>query len=605
MKIKWVLLDSSVWIIFQIYEFLNKMMTFFQLKPGTYQFSHWAYGRFLGLVALIAFLSYWYQADALIGDNGLSPWTKDLANIQNLVDQNPDLNKWTIRPTLLWFDWLSNHHLLFATGTLSAALLTIGIVPALCALISYTCYLSLMVVGEPFLSFQWDALLCEALLLSLPFLPLCKFHKFGTSYKTPVLARYLIICLLAKLMLESGIVKFTSFGENNQNTWSDLTALNFHYWTQPLPHGLSPWIDSLPAWLDQFSLIFMYATELILPIFLFFPGNLRRIALIGQILLQVIILASGNYGFFNLLTLCLCIPLIDDQWISRFFTNNSAQEPSENNNPLWNNSFGWFPAATLHWIVLYICWALFVPTTYGHFLRDLRGNSPKPLVDQQPPQWVNDFTLFVRPSHAFNSYGLFRVMTTTRPEIIIEGSLDGETWRPYSFLYKPTDPDETPRFAGVHMPRIDWQMWFEGLSYERYAKHSFSCMLYHKFLETSARGGGVEDFKNFGEVIGQVEYQQFIQSPPQVKQRILENYNSLLHAFSSRSLWFGNLLEAIFEHRKEVMVHLDESLEALPPPNHLRVSLAHYQFAPTEHNSSKTQIWEVTPIEGASLIISK
>ena len=206
------------------------------------------------MVTLIAFLSYWSQANALIGENGLSPWTEDLIKIQNIVDQNPELNKWTIRPTLLWVQPFANHNLLFSIGSLSALFLAIGILPTLCASISYACYLSLMVVGEPFLSFQWDALLCETLLLSLPFLPLTKFHKLGDSFKVTWFARYLIVALLAKLMLESGIVKFTSFGTNGENAWRDFTALDYHYWTQPLPHGLSHWIDSLPPWLDQLSL---------------------------------------------------------------------------------------------------------------------------------------------------------------------------------------------------------------------------------------------------------------------------------------------------------------------------------------------------------------
>ena len=47
-----------------------------------YQGSHWLYGRCLGLITFIAFLSYWYQADALIGENGLSPWTKDQAKME-------------------------------------------------------------------------------------------------------------------------------------------------------------------------------------------------------------------------------------------------------------------------------------------------------------------------------------------------------------------------------------------------------------------------------------------------------------------------------------------------------------------------------------------
>ena len=151
------------------------------------------------------------------------------------------------------------------------------------ALVSYLCYLSLMVVGEPFLSFQWDALLCETLLLSLLFLPITKFHRLGTPNKVPIFARYLLTALLAKLMLESGIVKFTSFGTGNENTWRDLTALDFHYWTQPLPHGLSPWIHSLPSWFDQFSLISMYGIELVLPIFSFSQATCEELLCLDKL----------------------------------------------------------------------------------------------------------------------------------------------------------------------------------------------------------------------------------------------------------------------------------------------------------------------------------
>jgi hypothetical protein len=591
MKIKWVLLDSFVSVIFLIFEFITGLKNFFALKPATYQFSHFAFGRCLGVVTLIAFQSYWYQADALIGQNGLSPWSTDLENVEQLITQNPKLSKWSIRPTLLWLEPFSNHHLLFSIGTLSAAL------------VSYLCYLSLMVVGDHFLSFQWDALLCETLLLSLPFLPFTKFHRLGTPCKVPIFARYLLIALLAKLMLESGIVKFTSFSADNANTWRDLTALDFHYWTQPLPHCLSPSIDSLHAWFHQFSLIFMYGIELILPIFLFFPGNLRRIAVFGQIILQVAILLSGNYGFFNLLTLCLCIPLLDDKTLPKFFLNYCNQDINDNKNTgLGKNTTN--KSLTVNIIqtsILSIAWFYFAVTTYGHLARDIKGNQQNPIVEIDA-KWTNEYTNFIRPTRAFNSYGLFRVMTTTRPEIIIEGSLDGKSWRPYEFRWKPTDPAQSPRFTGPHMPRIDWQMWFEGLNYEQYANHPFSLMLYHKFINTIALGGSIEDFNDFGKVIGPQEYQNFIQAPPQVRQRVLENYNSLLNAFNSRSLWFGELLEAIFEHRPVIMKQLGDNLEDLPPkPIYLRVSLAHYTFAEPDQE----QFWNVSPIEGASLVISK
>ncbi len=568
--------------------------------PYSYSTAHWLYGRVLGIITLVTFLSFWFQADALIGAQGLSPWTNDLSDIEKWCAQNSDLNKWSIRPTLLWLELLTNHHLLFALGSISALLLAVGIFPTISALVSYLCYLSLMVVGEPFLSFQWDALLCETLLLSLPFLPLTQFHKIGDPHKVCWIARYLIIALLTKLMLESGIVKFTSFGTNNENAWRDLSALDFHYWTQPLPHGLSAWIHHLPQWFDQVSLYLMYGIELILPFFLFLPGIFRRIGVMGQILLQITILLSGNYGFFNLLTLCLCIPLLDDRMLPNFLTKHYNTDSNIEKGQVFESDFKpIFIMVCLSY--LGIAWFFFSVTTYGHFARDLKGNKSDPIINLDA-SWTESYMNMVRPTRAFNSYGLFRVMTTTRPEILIEGSFDGKKWRTYKFRWKPTDPTQSPRFAGPHMPRIDWQMWFEGLNYERFANHPFSLMLYHKFLTTIALGGSIEDFNNFGKVLGPLEYQNFIQAPPHVRQRILANYNSLLNTFNSRSLWFGEFLEAILEHRPVIMKQLGENLEDLPlAPNYLRVSLAHYTFAEPDHE----QVWNVSPIDGASLIISK
>ena len=114
--------------------------------------------------------------------------------------------------------------------------------------------------------------------------------------------------------------------------------------------------------------------------------------------------------------------------------------------------------------------------------------------------------------------------------------------------------------------------------------------------------GSIKDFNDFGKVLGPIEYQNFIQAPPQVRQRVLENYNSLLNAFNSRSLWFGELLEAIFEHRPVIMKQLGEKIEDLPPkPNYLRISLAHYSFA----EPADEKIWNIIPVDEASVIISK
>ena len=78
---------------------------------------------------------------------------------------------------------------------------------------------------------------------------------------------------------------------------------------------------------------------------------------------------------------------------------------------------------------------------------------------ERPPKWLSP----VYPLSTFNNYGLFAVMTTDRPEIEIEGTMDCETWTPYELSYKPGRLDRAPVWVAPHQPRLDWQMWFAAL----------------------------------------------------------------------------------------------------------------------------------------------
>jgi hypothetical protein len=559
-------------------------------KKATYQFAHWLFGRALGLVSVIAFLSYWSQADALIGDDGIKPWKEDLQFIEELtaVQENP-AKKWSLRPTLLWIQPLANHHMLFALGTISAVFLTMGVFPFASAIVSYVCYLSLMVVGEPFLSFQWDILLTETLLLSLFFLPIIRFHHFLKPLKVSNFGRLLLLGILAKLMLESGLVKFTYFAGDGTNTWRDLTALNFHYWTQPLPHSWSPWIHSLPAWFDRISLYWMYAVELLLPFFLFVPGRLRRVGLFGQILLQGIIMASGNYGFFNLLTLCLCIPLVDDQMLPDRLSKRLTTPQKELQS---GKSY-------LKICLIALTSFLFASTTLVHLINDSRGNQPAEKSSFVLPAWVLRMQEQIRIFRSFNSYGLFRVMTTTRPEIIIEGSKDGKAWQTYQFAWKPSRENQPLHFTGPHMPRIDWQMWFEGLNFENYSGHPFSRFLYERFLQMKVEGKENSFFSNLAEVLGQKEFQALQQAPPEIQKQAISNYNQMMQTFMNRSSWFGSLLHAMGKDRSCVLEKLSDSNPINFKPSFLRVSLYHFSFS-----EEKNKVWETEKIPGASFVLT-
>jgi hypothetical protein len=74
-----------------------------------------------------------------------------------------------------------------------------------------------------------------------------------------------------------------------------------------------------------------------------------------------------------------------------------------------------------------------------------------------------ELTAAVEPFRSVNTYGLFAVMTTTRPEIVVEGSDDGTTWQAYEFRYKAGRLDRRPPWVAPHQPRLDWQMWFAAL----------------------------------------------------------------------------------------------------------------------------------------------
>ena len=89
----------------------------------------------------------------------------------------------------------------------------------------------------------------------------------------------------------------------------------------------------------------------------------------------------------------------------------------------------------------------------------------------------------IAPLRIVNSYGLFAVMTTTLPEIIVEGSDDGVHWREYSFKYKPGDVMRRPQWNFPHQPRLDWQMWFAALGTE--SESPWFSLFLQRLLENS------------------------------------------------------------------------------------------------------------------------
>jgi hypothetical protein len=150
------------------------------------------------------------------------------------------------------------------------------------------------------------------------------------------------------------------------------------------------------------------------------------------------------------------------------------------------------------------------------------------------------------------------------------------------------------------MPRLDWQMWFEGLNFENYVQNDFTRFLYFRFLQISANGGDQNDFANLKKVLGEKEFFALSNSPGHIQQQVLQNYNQLLGVFLGRSQWFGNFLEALFLQNENALSLLAEYPKFPEGPNQLRVTLKHYRFS-----EDNTTYWKSSGIPKASLLIEK
>ena len=120
--------------------------------------------------------------------------------------------------------------------------------PVVSLVLLFVSYLSLTIAGQTFLSFQWDILLLETGFLAIFFAPVRWRMRRDSDAPVSRVGHFLLKLLLFKLMLMSGVVKLTS----GDDSWWNLTALDYHYWTQPLPTVLGWWADQEPGMVQAF-----------------------------------------------------------------------------------------------------------------------------------------------------------------------------------------------------------------------------------------------------------------------------------------------------------------------------------------------------------------
>ena len=453
------------------------------VRRPTYFVARRVFLQALGFVYLIAFLSLWLQVDGLVGSDGIAPVREYLSAARaQLGGGGPFL-----LPTLCWFSSSDAFlNLLCGAGAAFSILLILGLLPGPSLILLYLLYLSLTIAGQAFLSFQWDILLLETGFLAIFFAPWkWRFQRVSDAQVSRI-SLFLLKLLLFKLMLMSGVVKLTSGDES----WWNLTALNYHYETQPLPTILGWWAHQGPEWFRRFSTAFVLGVEIVAPFLIWTPRRLRLLGCGFLVLLQILIALTGNYAFFNLLTLALCLLLVDDttwrRWLPASRGKGAALESGGR-------------SSVIAYAVLIILLPINACLIFTAFKPEALWPDPIAAVYRN-----------IGPLQIANGYGLFRVMTKTRPEIVIEGSADGIDWLPYTFQWKPGDLKKPPRWVAPHQPRLDWQMWFAALGSPRENRWIFGLM--ERLLQNSPS------------VVGLLERNPFPQTPPRYVRAILHGY---------------------------------------------------------------------------------
>jgi predicted DCC family thiol-disulfide oxidoreductase YuxK len=375
----------------------------------------WLFLRALALIYFIAFASLAAQITGLVGEQGLLPTGRFLSGARAALGSGAF---WEF-PGVFWIAHSDVFlHAVTWAGVLLSLLLLIGRVERTALVCLYVLYLSLTTIGQSFLAFQWDMLLLEAGFLAI---------FLGGSKWIVFLFRW----LLFRLMFLSGFAKLAS----HDHTWRDLTAMSYHYMTQPLPTPVAWFMHQLPLAFQRASTAFVLWTELAVPFLILGPRVWRRAAFFSLLALQCLIFLTGNYTFFNLLTIALCLFLLDDAMLA-------ARLPLKTRTARTNPALAKTVAATILLLSVIEMWGVLT-----------RRSGPLDFVIEK-----------IAPFGIVNTYGLFATMTTERPEIIVQGSNDGREWLDYEFRYKPGDLRSGPRFVAPYQPRLDWQMWFAALS---------------------------------------------------------------------------------------------------------------------------------------------
>ncbi|MEV6777207.1 lipase maturation factor family protein [Streptomyces syringium] len=381
--------------------------------------------RALAAVYLVAFLGAALQFRPLIGERGMLPVPRFLRGVPFLRAPGVFQLHYSDR---FFAGWAWAGVLLSGAVVAGAA----DAVPLWASMVLWAAlwvmYLSIVNVGQTWYAFGWESLLLEAGFLAV----------FLGNARTdpPVLVLWLMRWLLFRVEFGAGLIKM-----RGDSCWRDLTCLYYHHETQPMPGPLSWFFHRLPRPLHRVEVAANHVAQLVVPVLLFTPQPVASCAAGLIICTQLWLVLSGNFAWLNWLTIVLALAAVDGAAAAGLLSLPAH---------------GPLPAPPLWYEVLVVAATALVVVMSWWPARNMLSRH------QRMNMSFNAF-------HLVNTYGAFGSINRRRHEVVVEGTDAARpgpetVWKEYGFKGKPGDVRRTPRqFAPYHL-RLDWLMWFAGIS---------------------------------------------------------------------------------------------------------------------------------------------
>lgn len=396
--------------------------------------------RLLGVVYAVAFLVVINEIIPLVGNDGLLPVNIFLQRVGDALGST-----WAgfrRLPSLFWFIHSDTALLTYAwIGFVLSCVVVAGYANAPLLAILWFLYMSFVHIGQEWYGFGWEIQLTETGFLAIFLCPLVEmrpFPKRAPPFPVISLFRWLIF----RIMLGSGLIKI-----RGDEIWRKGTALYYHFETQPIPGPLSRLFHFLPHSILKIGVWFNFLAELVAPWFVFWPRIARHIAGSVIVLLQIILILSGNLSFLNWLTIIPALACFDDGFWSKILPHSLVRKAES----AALNAIPYRPMTITAWVI----------TVIIAFL------SIKPVANMLSPRQIMNTSF--DPLELVNTYGAFGTVGQERLNVVFEGTMDEDSsdnanWKPYIYKGLPVALDKRPPQIAPYQLHLDWQMWFAAMS---------------------------------------------------------------------------------------------------------------------------------------------